>query len=172
MDLYEFIILLIGMAFFGIVPPFLVGWYIMKKGQLYAENRTNEVLAYARQTLSKELEEQFDMASKKLIDNAVDRVKESLRDSLNGYMGNKVSQLKKTITQNMENEAGPLGKILGDLAGSVAEDYGYGKKKIVSNGVMALFRKGKGQPLPQDQVDIQSYLPPEAPKIIEEFNRQ
>ena len=161
MDLYEFIILMIGMAFWGTVPPVVVAWYIQKQGEKIAKERVELVIAHAEKILVARFE------------SAKGDILESVRCSINGYMGNKVKDIKKTLNEKMNIDAGPLGAVLGDALGGIAEDYGYGKKKVVSQGIMALFRKKPSAQQMQQEADlIKSYMPPEGPKIIEEYNRQ
>lgn len=151
---------MIGMAFWGTLPPVVVAWYMQRRGEEIAKKRAEIVIAHAQKVLVG----QFEKAKKDLLT--------SVGRSIDGIYGNKVKALKRTIDEKLQVDAGPMGKMIGDVIGGVAEDYGYGKKKVVSNGIMALFRKGKGQNIQQPEVDINSYLPPDAPKIIEEFNRQ
>ena len=161
MEAYELIIMILGMAVFGIFPPIIVARYIQKQGIKMAEERTSMVIAHAQKVLSIQF-----------ID-AVDGMKQSLRDSLNGYMGQATNKIQNKLSNDMglAKVPKPAQKVLGDAVGNIAEEYFGVKKKTASQGIMALFNRPSKQQIQQDQNTVMNYLPPDAPKIIEDFNR-
>jgi hypothetical protein len=141
----------------GIVPPVVTAIFTWKM----AERSLKQTVAYGEglradfQNASQTLYE--DMKGY-LIADFKGTLMESIKDSINGTIGNKVRSLKGDLNNqaNLEGLPQPVKSVIGKAVGGFLSDYGL-PKKGVENAINSLLNKPSKEQVDRDRALVMQY---------------
>jgi len=141
---------IVAIAFFGVVPPLVIGYLTLKKAQLMLEEA---------KAIRAGIPGMMKGKGKLMVDEVIvylgsDEFLNRIRDSANGALGSKVKEVKKRLMEehDLSGMPAPVVNVIGKGVSGYIHDYFGVPRKAAESAVAALFRKKK--PAGQDDGDV------------------